>query len=464
MTINKVQPCPDEITLSWLKRTADANAITLDALIHLIIKKDNKRSYIAYINDSGIDYASVFEVLGVENWHEFFLEHSHYPFMALFLSPIRQTLLLDKEFCGGASLVKAHSRNTSYICPECEKEQSYIRRSHNLPGVVVCYKHKCSLVSDGKPLVDEVTDEQIRYAMLCNKLLNERYDTDSYELFKENHVNTIKGVNSLIAYPDQLSHISKKRIPLQIDSEEYEVLYRSNNLCDVIHKLCGTRFLMNPFGLNNGYTCPTCRMDEESLYKERVKARTGYKLIDFNNHRLTILHEPCGEKFTTTIARFYEGRTCKCQNALTIPRIRKEISKQAEFELMEPIKGNHSLKLKHKTCGTIFRTSSVKFLESPHCPSCDPEAVTKEEAIRTLDDYCLTYIDGFTTSRRRLSLKCPKGHTFNREYGYLVRENPDCPICKRFASNQKKIKRKTVSHKERIRRIAEREMYQKENK
>ena len=75
-------------------------------------------------------------------------------------------------------------------CPECDKEKSYARRTHNLPGVTVCYKHKCSLVVDGDEINTHITQYDIKYAIYAKEFAEACFDFSWTDINKYMEINT----------------------------------------------------------------------------------------------------------------------------------------------------------------------------------------------------------------------------------------------------------------------------------
>lgn len=90
-------------------------------------------------------------------------EHTHMPYYVAFMPADRREALMAKQLSGYASLHMETGVNAFVVqqitslrfCPDCvaemlaEKGELWWKRAHQLPGVLVCHEHGCSLAQSG---------------------------------------------------------------------------------------------------------------------------------------------------------------------------------------------------------------------------------------------------------------------------------------------------------------------------
>lgn len=202
MLANYMPPFEDEMLLSWFSRLAQRNGI------------DNTKTFLqAFIyphkkeNSIPLSYSCTNQCLRYFceqtecSPYDLFVNHTEYPAVAPFLTDYRQTQVLLAVF--GKPMGKTLNRfiTRAQVCEKCQKELPYLRVSHNLPGVRVCWKHGCSL--DGAP----VTDEDLAYSQYAHDFLTAKIDCNIKQLMKfagqrgvrlTMHIGFEKGIRALM--------------------------------------------------------------------------------------------------------------------------------------------------------------------------------------------------------------------------------------------------------------------------
>src|SRR5690606_33041430 len=89
---------------------------------------------------------------------EFVLQHTLLPYAIAFMTPEARSRTLNSLLTDTNASISTAAQNATKgsrwlrFCPECRKEalyqygDSYWRRMHQLPGVLVCAIHRCALV------------------------------------------------------------------------------------------------------------------------------------------------------------------------------------------------------------------------------------------------------------------------------------------------------------------------------
>lgn len=430
----------DETLESWLDRIAEANGFMNSRKFY--------DSYMLHSNRTNVERHRphlLFKTFGVNNWAEFYLEHSYYPFTALFIDPLKQANILDADFCKDVSTHDSTFPLTNNVCPICQQEYKYIRRSHNLPGVKVCWKHNVPLLDEeGIPLCDEVIQDDINYANYAHNLLIGNYQYNKEDLF--GHFKTFGGfeggVKTLMEkYP---AYDFPVKEPLTIKNiDDYEVLYQSNNLCEIIHKKCGTKFCMSTYGLNLNMDCPICRGDDDYELKRRVESREGFKLIKINSKfKIVVQHTVCGRIYTTDKNTFLRGTMCDCQHKNSKMAAREKILEglkdYPEFEFISFESSPSRVTLRHKDCNSTFTVLTKEWAKkNPFCRCCDPtnrnarRKAFKDKSKEMVESLGFTFIDWTTkNSEAFVTVKCKNGHEFTKNQTRF-KKNPICPVCEK---------------------------------
>lgn len=368
---------------NWLTRVAEANGF-----------KGVKEFYNSITEHSGVipkqlRYNKIFEVLGVTNWARMILEHTIYPYLVLFCGNWITTSYLD------------------YVFNNSDAYRLVIPRGLN---------------------VELDNKEDSKY---LEQLINHIENIDCQSLLATLNITTKTNKKEIIhkireIYPTVEKFPKSENIV--ISREEYEVLYESYNLCELVHKKCGTHFCMSKIGLQYGLDCPTCRPKGQKQLERTINSIDGYKFLEqLPKGYIKVQHEDCGKIYTTTTASLINGKRCNCE-LWTLKRLQDYFQEHKGFELVSYKDGMATIK--HLDCGNTFTVRFDHFQESPYCRSCTPIRIrsthhTVFEQIRAMN---LEFVG--TIDHKHITARCHYGHEFTRTLKAL-RENNTCPYCNR---------------------------------
>lgn len=452
-----IPPKYDELLVSWLWRLADANGLSVREFTNGFLLRKNNRHLGSLPNDCQIDL-SVFIpfVLSHITLQDILLNHTEYPAVAPFMSSARQSQMLLSTFGNPFTKSLNHKIITLRICPACQADDPYIRRSHCLPGVKVCWLHNT-------PLADaDTTDVDLDYATYCHDWIELGADYDVIALRKNlglsyvsDYISFEAGIRKLMAYYPHVIDIPKRDslIPLTLP-EGYSAIYRSNNLNIISHDNCGFQFGMNTSGLLSGWLCPVCQksMNDEDRFKNFLTTakNDSYKLITPYNSKLVGLQHICGKTLQVKPSKFILGRKCECEyekGEATRKNRLKELTGD-EFEYIGY--SDEIITLRHKQCGETFSMTWSKFQLRPYCKKCKPrfirtEALVAAEVKEINPEF--EYVGGFSQSHNFFRVRHIPCGTITTRRLYEFKKSCFCSKCvKQNATPEELIKRK-MDHK-----------------
>lgn len=446
MLANILAPYPDEMLHSWIERNAYVNCY--DDIKDFLRDFSPLNRYKIIGSTSQLDM--IFHLLDVEDWAKMYSEHTEYSFVAPFLNEYGQISVLNAAF-GIDSFNTNSFIHETFVCPECQKEHPYFRVWHNLPGVTVCYRHKCPLVRadnyfevpDFKEDCVPVSVENIAYAeyshdlhkrnLSCNvSYFNSLLEIDSS--FRAMHTDVY--VKKLMAkYP------SVNDIPLPdhsdfIPNEDYELLHQCGNVIDLIHTPCHTRFCSTVSGFKYDFRCPSCaqKLSEAERFTRHVYTMGNgkYKLVEpytSRSEKIKLLHADCGTASTFTPISFLSGTRCKCENFRTIESLR--VMFKEKYPGFTPISYEGSeLTVRHDDCGKIFTVTWRYWAMNAFCRICHPRKYLDKETVQSeVKKYNLELVDFFKQcDKTKVTVKCPAGHISTIGL-YHLHDIQGCPQC-----------------------------------
>lgn len=441
MLPNVVPIYEDELIHSWLERLAIANGCSktneLLACYHLRSKTKRVVSSHSYI-------APILEAAEIENWAEMYVSHTEYAFVAPFVDDYHQMMLLD---CAFANHPIRSNIKQFYVCPECQKENPYLRVWHNLTGVKVCHKHNTALipVKSGLELVEPsdapVSVEDVQYAKYCHDLHSAKLPysvsyinrilgrKDKHKTVKENVIRELmRKYPSVSDLPKQIT----RNTPLPAG---YTLLHQCGGVLDLEHE-CGKRYCMTVKGLETGFFCPSCNENlTEKEIVERFITTAGngeYKLIELyeSERKIKVFHKTCGAVFETSLRSFLSGSRCECKRIRTIGALRNLFA--SDYPDFIPVsKERQRVIIRHNACGKEFDLNWKDWVRNPTCRYCDPlRQPTYESLSQELDKIGLHLISFTEGSGRKLivTVTCNNGHRTVAGF-YYIRELGGCPQC-----------------------------------
>lgn len=445
MLANILAPYDDEMLHSWIERNAYVNCY--DNIKDFLRDFSPVSRYKIISSTSQLDM--IFHLLNVEDWAKMYSEHTEYSFVAPFLNEYGQISVLNAAF-GIDSNTKSFIHET-FVCPECQKEHPYFRVWHNLPGVTVCYRHKCPLVrADNYFEVPDFKEDCVPVSVE-----NIAYAEYSHDLHKRNlscnvsYTNSLLGIDSSFRamhtdiYVKKLmaKYPSVNDIPLPdqwdfIPAEDYELLHQCGNVIDLMHMPCHTRFCSTVSGFKYDFRCPSCaqKLSEAERFARHVYTMGNgkYKLVEpytSRSKKIKLLHTDCGTVSTFTPISFLSGARCKCENFRTIESLR--VLFKEKYPEFTPISYEGSeLTVRHDDCGGIFTVTWKDWTRRSTCRICDPVKRLDEETVRSeVENYGFELIDFFKEhGKTKVTFKCSEGHVSTVGL-YHLKDIQDCPQC-----------------------------------
>lgn len=446
MLANILAPYDDEMLHSWIERNAYVNCY--DDIKDFLRDFSPLSRYKIIGSTSQLDM--IFHLLNVEDWAKMYSEHTEYSFVAPFLNEYGQISALNAAF--GIDSFKPNSFiHETFVCPECQKEHPYFRVWHNLPGVTVCYRHKCPLVrADNYFEAPDLKEDCVPVSVE-----NIAYAEYSHDLHKRNLSCNVSYINSLLGigsssramhtdiYVKKLmaKYPSVNDIPLPdhndfIPAEDYELLHQCGNVIDLMHMPCHTRFCSTVSGFKYDFRCPSCaqKLSEAERFARHVYTMGNgkYKLVEpytSRSKKIKLLHTDCGKVSTFTPISFLSGTRCKCENFRTIESLRV-LFKEKYPEFTPILYEGSELTVRHDVCGGIFTVTWEDWINRFTCRICDPVKRLDEETVRSeVENYGLELIDFFKEhGKTKVTFKCPAGHISTLEL-YHLHDIHGCPQC-----------------------------------
>lgn len=350
---NLLEPHKDELIYSYFIRLGAENGFdSIKRLINRIINK-NKDHYWNY-DGKGL-FPKLLTVHDIHS-HRLIKNCSMYPYQAIFLTPYRQAITVDMLFNNSPAKKFTGLRNLIvelHYCKECMAEDIhnygyyYIHRSHQLPGVTVCYKHHTPLFSDRNISV-ETTEDAVDFAEFSHALLQANLQTD------------ISQIETVL-----LKHLKDKNL-IKININSCQI----SKIPDIV------RILMHTFNsVDNLTSCLPKNTD--TILKFIAAAGSEYDVFEpYNSTIIKLRHKSCNRIFFTTPAGFIAGQKCSCLNETTVPTSMpfKEAIKALvgdEYTVLDDCTTQKtSVAMKHNTCGSVHIIKPWSFLAGYRCPQC----------------------------------------------------------------------------------------------
>lgn len=267
-------------------------------------------------------------------------------------------------------------------CPKCKEEELmdngffWYHRSHQLPGVKVCYKHHCSLkmftgqrsnefdgIQNSKDSIQIIDEVDVEYSKFCKEFLYRGIDTNVYEIRKI---------------------ISKQCEELDFDQRKYKALddYIENSQYKKLFSQKASIF-MNREEVEGTYIDPFIALPLLFVL---------FLDVDTVEQKIIEVHEisRASEKtFDKELSQLIQG--IKFKEPLNVHgSISKEIMEQemyslvgSEYELLgEYVDRITTVQIKHKKCEQTFFMKPTHFLDGGRCPYC--KVVIKEDLFKEI--------------------------------------------------------------------------------
>ena len=429
-------PFPDEITYSYMTRTAEANCLSLKAFYKAFVSYDRPLRY--FDSDMLRPFSSFLKLLegsGVTAWD--LLDTTLIPVLAPFMRDEKRDSYILKACGYPETLGIANSRTLIgryCYCPLCRQEDykaygtSYLHRMHHLPGVSVCLTHRV-------PLVDIKSGAEVSRAGMsvqdtCTGLFLDLLKDPVVCSYEEMRKGLVK----------RLSEMAQGKSPyVEACDLLHGIGYTSCKDADDVSSGLAAGFLPVEAVMNlAGYCFESaaemrryiCHTDDEDGFRKETE-RLGFNVKEYSPLLAQILHRECGTGFYAPPSAFRRGMRCPvCDSTMTSDALFQRIAActddgyRPETEYRGP---NRKIRLRHCSCGNSFEVMARRFLYDGRRCGCG-RAVTREKAASRLAEkgpYTLLEYDSMDGPVKIRSDAC--GHIFRVN---SLRKFLDAPYCR----------------------------------
>ena len=445
-------PFPDEITYSYMTRTAEANCLSLKAFYKAFVSYDKPLRY--FDSDMLRPFSSFLKLLeGSGVTAQDLLGTTLIPTLAPFMRDEKRNSYILKAF-GHPEMLGIVNEKTLIgrycYCPLCRQSDektygtAYLHRMHHIPGISVCPVHRVPLVDmksgmevpdAGLPIQDAITGlflDLLEDPVIC-----------SYEEMRKGLVK-------------RLSEMAQERSPYaEACSFLNNAGYTSYKNADIISSaLSAGRLPLEAVMSLAGYCFASgaemrryiCHTDDEYGFRKEAES-LGFDVKEYSPLLTRILHRECGTEFYTSPDAFRSGRRCPvCDSAMTKDEAFARIAECAgylpETRYLGP---NRKVRLRHCACGNSYEVRARGFLYEGRRCSCG-RTWTKEKAEKAVngvgDFRLLEYIgiDGACVIR---SGSC--GHEFPMGSLRKFLANPYCRMCRPTETDEEIFRREIIA-------------------
>ena len=494
---NIIEPYPDELLFSWVKRLAEANGLSFDVFFKTyfgekgtiqdnLLPLDARRGFLDFCKFLNCEVDSM----------DLYFQLSTAQFELSFYPPKLQTRTLH-------NIIRPESKmntSTDYfiskpkICLECMKEDAeqygefFLHRSHHLSGVTACHKHETPLYEVHRlrgqkyiydfenpiPLVQEMTKQDVEYAkyaycLLSNDIMttgndilhiifdamNPKGDLMKLQIAEEisnnilhNPIKKNKWTRQDVIFPPE--DTIQILMYLYPDANDFLSIVKRRNLIIKKHcKKCNKDYYTTQYAIDMGWGCVYCdaKLSEQKLFERlvRIGGNNEYELkSSFKNlgEKVILHHKVCGEDSAIPPGRFlYKHTRCYCRQKLLKKDADKIMKQYPDFELISFRGAVFPATFRHKICGEVFEVMEFRdFVENPKCRCCEiQQNITPKEFEKRVkdivgDEYTIT--GEITTLSEKVAIKhnlCGHIHEF-KPYEFL--SGSRCPQCHQNISNE----------------------------
>ena len=320
-------------------------------------------------------------------------------------------------------------------CPLCSlddyrtKGYTWLRRSHNMPGVKVCHKHHCYLSQDdgtGKYNTEAQKTEnttEIGYSIFAHDMLTAMIDCNNqhtidavkkkitelgYEIPRGGYSDFVAACLAdkyqgflpdntervLKTHKKDIVHSENCEIMLKIlyvlfqttegfrqyvghdrlfEPKGYDILEYRDGLYRLQHK-CGKQIIVTQETFEKGWKC-VCRKKQNREQNVNVHIRSAgnkkYDIIAHRGNNVVLKHKNCGKEQEYSPYRFVlDDIRCTCERKRPISEIRQEINSFKDFKLVSYENLNKPMTIRHTICGKTFEIGYYDFKKAPYCRAC----------------------------------------------------------------------------------------------
>ena len=432
---NVIEPLPDELFISYLKRLAAVNGTTYYDLLACYcdaknggVRLDSRNSVHHVDEDFCLQEDILADALGVPLL-DLVSSTSILPALYPFMDPTSQdryfhTILKHMKLI----VKKPRSNDNIKYCPLCHAENqeqygsSYLSRTHSVPGVKCCHIHHIPLldVRTNKPATEHVTDFDIKYSGFMHELLQDWIITNfsaTRELIMSRYRSELQVGHEDLFYTEGFTDFffddPLKRIPYIIPS-------------------AGTTYssLLRPLA--------ALLFDNVASFKALIpelpdySVPDAYELLDYDARLSWYRCKTCGNVFWEPPHAVATGWMCpKCAEKSSDSDYFGHIasvSTNGHYTLIEPISDMAATaKFIHSDCGNIYEIRARDFLFNNVRCHCNLTSSFKEIDASLPDGFKLIHYQG--SKNKKITVKAIEcGHEFDVIWRKMLRF-PGCRIC-----------------------------------
>lgn len=471
-------PDKDELLYSFFYRLCKANCLSMDNLYTYIFGEPTttKTFYIDFHKDFSLFY----NVLP-NNYRqkytmaELILSMDMLSGMALAMNREVQT----RYICGYTDyykymsmLPKLHDNNYK-VCPDCLKEDDvpYLHRSHQIPGVSICYKHGCSLMEIKKQFTKNIIPSDLNlFDDVYQKPVDKLIDFEPAKVYAD-AAHKLMQLGLDVDIFDTLDVLNR-----HLMAKGYKKGCNDDRFIDFLEKSVYSPCLSTLLNWNIGNRAYTFSVDKYKTvlatilvaYNNDIDlfiSELKQSVIDslhcdndnmlnaFNKHQLanTYRCNRCGRLIVMTSWGVKHGILCPhCDNPneqqFYMNTIKSFLS-DGEYELIGDVKnGKTPIKLYHKICEKNIMVSPVNFVFGHKRCGCNTKTpITKaREMLKAYPEFELIKFNG-SSNKAVFKHIGGCGGTFKLIFNSFF-DSPVCRCCEGYNSNsnfQNKIKQLT---------------------
>ena len=329
-------------------------------------------------------------------------------------------------------------------CPDCMKQERYLRTWHHLPGVKACAVHEKALVCISRKELQELLGgrtklpdpeaacgEDLSYAKYAKKI----YEDPVYSFEDIRSSLSDKGIQDPLLYKYNVPFDKAVRLLMQYGPCSGSEAGRTAEFhCGK----CGNTWTDTADAPEYGFGCPVCMPHEDAdSWAQNVLSGTGDGHYRMNSPfagmggTQAILHKTCGKETDVRWAFIiWEGRKCTCEATHTITEMQERFGAEG-FTVTdyEPI--TTKIRYKH-SCGSSYALTVQEAKEHGGlvCRACKEAdaAAHRKEALQIVLGPEFEIVKcgarGKVIARHR-----PCGKTVTRNFRDMLRIGPACPFC-----------------------------------
>ncbi|MDU3176681.1 TniQ family protein [Anaerococcus sp.] len=419
------------------------------------------------IHKDGFGYfLPLVEAMGWEGEQvEIYNKHTLYPITAIISNWQKQEHILSisrfgSNFSKVITPIKDEIKELKY-CPLCLKEdpEFFIHKSHQLPGVKTCYKHRCLLHTLPKSRTGKELEN-------IPQLTEPDYDFDLEELDYTKFIYELDALELDIT-SDELREIMADELKargyenpysttrLKFNLEEKNIFASAKQIRSMVYT---SNYMSASFLLKALYFTfeSASRLNDaiSEAYQDREIPETLSKALSMQNYTLL---SPYKKNLMEVLDNTSKTSFLITEAGLMMFLGYKEeplLSDQDRFDFMfkyvcddeyklvsDFISMTEDIKVKHKFCNRTYQiTPRAFYYEGRRCPLCNSELHEKEAKQRVKNECPEFRLIKFTSPKEMCVFKHTKcGREFDYQYNKFF-QKPYCKCCKPYTDNTESFK------------------------